>query len=710
MPYTAGIDLGTTFTAAAVCRRGEGRAEVVSLGDRAASIPSVVLVRDDSTILTGDAASRRAVLEPDRVAREFKRRLGDPTPLLLGGAPHSAESLQAKLLRSVHDAIVQSEGGPPESVAVTFPANWGRYKQELLAQTLRIAGLDEARAFTEPAAAAMHYASNERVEPGEIVAVYDLGGGTFDAAILKKTDDDFEILGTPEGLEHLGGVDFDHSVLQHVNAAIGGALDRLDLDNPSDRADLARLRADCAEAKEALSTDTEVTIPVSIEGRRTEVRLTRAELDEMVGPAIAETIDAMRRAIASAGVSIDDVSRILLVGGASRMPIVSRMVASELGRPVFLDAHPKHAIALGAALIAERAAAAAAGADTSPAAPHLQDFAIAEAATAVAAVAANEDLPPPPASSKRSRALLTLPKRNPVSLALLVTLIVAIVGYTFFLRPQAEASGVLYQDPTTRGPSPFTEPAVDKELASEATASPSSDNETPRGPFGGSGILTKCNKSMLVKFLNKNPDRKREWARVLGIETKDFEQYVGTLRSATVRVDTRVTNHGFKNGRAFELQSILAKGTAVLVDPSGKIVTRCYCGNPLTEPKPQGTSTCTDCPRGYAPPPECKGSDCYELAKNTQATEDVVDESRSPTGGGGGRPSTRSESTGNTPTVRTFISGQTTPEPDDDTPTQENQPSSGLVQPSDNDDTGGGYIGPAITPKPTPKSPGCNPC
>src|SRR5690349_8143135 len=107
--YALGIDLGTTFTAAAIWR--DGRAETVSLGDRSAAIPSVVLLRQDETFLTGDAAHRRGLSEPQRVAREFKRRLGDTTPILLGGVPQSAEALMARLLKWVVDEVARREGG-----------------------------------------------------------------------------------------------------------------------------------------------------------------------------------------------------------------------------------------------------------------------------------------------------------------------------------------------------------------------------------------------------------------------------------------------------------------------------------------------------------------------------------------------------------------------------------------------------------------------
>src|SRR5919112_5222333 len=118
--YTLGIDLGTTFTAAAVWR--DGRAEIASLGSRTPAIPSVVLLREDASVLTGEAANRRATGEPHRVAREFKRRLGDTTPILLAGTPFSAEALTARLLQSVVEQVTAAEGEAPSAITISHPA------------------------------------------------------------------------------------------------------------------------------------------------------------------------------------------------------------------------------------------------------------------------------------------------------------------------------------------------------------------------------------------------------------------------------------------------------------------------------------------------------------------------------------------------------------------------------------------------------------
>jgi actin-like ATPase involved in cell morphogenesis len=348
MPYYLGVDLGTTYTAAATER--DGLVEALSLGNRTASVPSVVFLRDDGELLVGDAATRRAVSDPGRVGREFKRRVGDPTPIILGGTPYPAEMLMARMLRWTIDRIAEQQGEPSQGVALTHPANWGPYKLDLLRQAVRQVDVPLDLTLPEPVAAATFYASQRRLDPGAVVAVYDLGGGTFDSAVVRRTSDSFEIIGTPEGIERLGGIDFDEAVLAHVRNAIGGALDALDPGEPTSLAAVARLRQECIDAKEALSSDTDVSIPVLLPNLQTHVRLTRAEFEAMIRPAISETIVALRRSVRSAHVSDDQITAVLLVGGSSRIPLVAQMVGAELGRPVAIDAHPKDAISFGAAI------------------------------------------------------------------------------------------------------------------------------------------------------------------------------------------------------------------------------------------------------------------------------------------------------------------------------------------------------------------------
>jgi molecular chaperone DnaK len=351
MAYSLGIDLGTTYSAAATAR-GD-RLEIFQLGERSATIPSIVLLRADGEVLTGEAAERRALAEPTRTGREFKRRLGDPTPIILGGTPYGAEALLAHLLRSIVAMVTKQEGEPPAAIALCHPASYGAYKLDLLAQAVRQADIGPVTMLTEPEAAALHYARQERVPSGTVLAVYDFGGGTFDATILRKTDDGFEALGQPEGLERLGGIDFDEALFRRAMELVAAQGVTVDTADPATMAAVARLRDECRRAKEALSSDTDATIPIFLPGLQTELRLTRAEFEDMIRPRILETIEALGRATRSAGLTMDGLDRILLVGGSSRIPLVAEMVRESTGRPVAVDAHPKHTMALGAAYVAE---------------------------------------------------------------------------------------------------------------------------------------------------------------------------------------------------------------------------------------------------------------------------------------------------------------------------------------------------------------------
>src|SRR5690606_10246479 len=403
MSYYLGIDLGTTFTAAAVHDGSPRRPpEVVTLGERGPVAPSVLCLRPDGSYVAGDAAERQALTEPERIARQFKRRLGDPTPVVVGGTTVPAEELTSRLLGWVLEVVVRARGGEqPAAVVLTHPANWGPYKRDLLTRAAELAGVPGAILVTEPQAAAISYASHERVEPGAVVAVYDLGGGTFDAAVLRKeADGGFTILGSPEGIERLGGIDVDAALFAHVTGMLGDAYAELDPDDEQAMAAVARLRNECTQAKEALRAATEAYVPVLLPTVQTEVRVTRGELEDMIRPTLAETVTALQRALRSASVTPDAVDHVLLVGGSSRIPLVAELVSAGVGRPVAVDAHPKHSVALGAAIVAARAAGIL-DAGTPAAGPAAvaaaAGAAVGAGAGAAAGAATAGGTPPPPA-------------------------------------------------------------------------------------------------------------------------------------------------------------------------------------------------------------------------------------------------------------------------------------------------------------------------
>ncbi len=347
--YALGVDLGTTYTCAAVA--GDGAARVAQLTGTSQTIPSVVS-KTDTGFLAGEAAERRLTSHPAETAREFKRRFGDPAPIVLGGATYGADALTAELLREVIARVETLEGAGPAAVALAHPASWGPFRLDLLRKAAAQAGVADVLLVPEPVAAAV--ANSDRVEDGSLVAVYDLGGGTFDAAVVRCAGD-WSVVGTPEGVERLGGIDFDQAILAHVDQALDGQVYALDSSDPESRSALMQLRSECQSAKEHLSQDTDVDIPVSLPNVRTSVRLTRAEFESMVRPRLADSLSVLDRVVASADATWSDISVVLLVGGSSNIPAVGQLVAEHTGRPVVSATNPHLAIALGTATIAQRA-------------------------------------------------------------------------------------------------------------------------------------------------------------------------------------------------------------------------------------------------------------------------------------------------------------------------------------------------------------------
>ncbi len=368
--YSLGVDLGTTYTAAAVSDGTTSR--VVSLAHDRYAIPSVVVPpRAGSDALVGSSALTVGATEPDRVAREFKRRFGDPTPMIVDGDPWMPEALTGLLLRAVVDRVEAEMGGTASEIVLTHPATWREHRLDLLRDMVNSIGLAKATFITEPVAAAINYhdrqaSKNEPVREGALVAVYDLGGGTFDAAVLELQNLNYRIRGEPEGLGFLGGIDFDLAVLGIVTENAADALAGLDPTDEQTKIALARLREECTLAKEVLSQEHSAIVPVVLPGSTDRVVVQRSEFEDRIDDLVEQTVDALERSLNSAGLSGGtDADSVLLVGGSSRVPLVATRLGERLGVPVLVDTHPKQAVALGAAN-ATRPVAAPATASTAP--------------------------------------------------------------------------------------------------------------------------------------------------------------------------------------------------------------------------------------------------------------------------------------------------------------------------------------------------------
>ena len=353
MDYVLGVDLGTTFTAAAVCEPG-GVPAMLALGADGYAVPSVLFLREDGTFLAGEAAELRSSADPVRVARYFKRRLGDDIPIQLSGTPFAPQVLATRLLEWVVGRATERVGSRPSTVVLTYPANWGPYRREILQQAATMAGVSRTLLISEPEAAAIHYVQSERIEPGRMLGVYDLGGGTFDAVVMRRTATGFEVVGQPSGVERLGGVDFDDAIRSFVL----DAADLTDIEQTDEAVTAAyALNAGCIDAKRVLSEDTVADVRVVFPGVSTTVRINRAEFESRIRARLQETLAAFEGAMQSAGISEDQLDRILLVGGSSRIPLVGALLAQRFGRPLAVDTDPKNTVALGAALYGTSAAA-----------------------------------------------------------------------------------------------------------------------------------------------------------------------------------------------------------------------------------------------------------------------------------------------------------------------------------------------------------------
>ncbi|NWJ69364.1 Hsp70 family protein [Pseudonocardia sp. ICBG1122] len=347
MSYLLGIDLGATSVTAAVLRTG-GAAEPVRLGGRDGSdvLPAVLVATPGGDLLCGEPARRRAPAEPDRVARGFLDRVGDPTPLSLGGYAYAAEDLCARLVRVLVDEVSTRHGGPPSRIGVTCPVGWGRHKRDLLAAALRRRGLTVSLVTAPQAVALAHRAV---VPAGGPLAVVDLGGNGTTATVLAAAAPGVlpDAVGRTLGCR-TGGADVDDAVFAFVRSsspATAAAFDTLDPDDPQTVAALTALRDECRAAKQLLSRDTVATVRVEMPGLRTAVRIHRSDLDELIRPLLEPVADLVQDVAAAA-----PDAEVLLAGGAARMPVVVQAVSAALGRPVAVVADPVADAARGAAL------------------------------------------------------------------------------------------------------------------------------------------------------------------------------------------------------------------------------------------------------------------------------------------------------------------------------------------------------------------------
>ena len=347
-----GIDLGTTNSEVAVAR--DGRVEVIAISEGVRILPSMVGLADDGGLLVGEAARNQYALRPDRTVRSIKRRMGEATQVALGDRNFSPAEISALILRKLKQVAEGHLGQSVNKAVITVPAYFSDAQRQATREAGEIAGLEVVRIINEPTAAALAYESGH--QGARKALVYDLGGGTFDVSVVNLEGDVVEVLAS-HGNNHLGGDDFDQRIVDF-------ALAQIEARNGAEAAQgvrgsataMARLQRAAEVAKIALSDcpyamlAEEYLLQHQGEPLHLAVELARADYEAMIEPYIAETLDATHIALAGARLTVSDIDEILLVGGATRTPLVSRRLEEVLGMAPRGELDPDLCVAMGAAI------------------------------------------------------------------------------------------------------------------------------------------------------------------------------------------------------------------------------------------------------------------------------------------------------------------------------------------------------------------------
>ena len=348
MPAIIGIDLGTTNSCVAVLEGGEP--VVITNAEGARTTPSVVAFSKTGERLVGQIAKRQAVTNHERTVSSVKRHMGSGFRADIDGRKLSPQEISAMILQKLKADAEAYLGTEVTEAVITVPAYFTDAQRQATKDAGRIAGLEVRRIINEPTAAALAYGV-DREEP-QIVMVYDLGGGTFDVSILEISDHVIEVLATA-GNNRLGGDDFDRCITEHL---LREFRQQTHLDLSRDPVAMERLREASEKAKIELSAlkETTVSLPYIAVGRsgplHLEASLTRAKFDQLTAHLVQATKGPVDQAINDSGISVGQISKVLMVGGSSRIPAVQELVQSITGRLPFKGINPDECVAMGAAL------------------------------------------------------------------------------------------------------------------------------------------------------------------------------------------------------------------------------------------------------------------------------------------------------------------------------------------------------------------------
>ncbi|MCM0593843.1 MAG: Hsp70 family protein [Gloeotrichia echinulata DEX184] len=358
IPIHLGIDFGTTFSSAAILLNGEIK-RVKEPSRLGYSFPSSIFVDKQGKVFVGQFAENQRFQDPSSYIREFKRELGKTMSSTWGIRKFLPEDLVSEMFKVLKQEAEKMVNQPIDGVIATIPASYTGYRSELMEKAARNAGFKQVQLLPEPVAAAIYYdhpsSGGKPLAEGEVLLVYDLGGGTFDAALLQKQGSSYQMLAQPVGDENLGGSNFDWAMYQDLQAQCSDTLRALLNPRAQDeRAMKTRLRVKdwLREFKHQLSSVEQHTDDLPV-GDFESYTLTRQRFEEMIHPQLQTTCGLCNQLVASAGLRWEQVGKILLVGGSCRIPYVQRLLYSQFKRPVEWVDELELAVCLGAAIYRE---------------------------------------------------------------------------------------------------------------------------------------------------------------------------------------------------------------------------------------------------------------------------------------------------------------------------------------------------------------------
>ena len=343
-----GIDLGTTNSCVAVYEGGEP--VVIPNAEGARTTPSVVAFSKTGERMVGQVAKRQAITNPDRTIISIKRDMGTDRKIDIDGKQYTPQEISAMILQKLKGDAEAYLGTPVTEAVITVPAYFTDAQRQATKDAGKIAGLDVKRIINEPTAAALAYGMDKEEE--QKIMVFDLGGGTFDVSILEIGDGVIEVLATA-GNNRLGGDDFDEKIMNYM-ADTFKAENGIDLRN--DKMSLQRLKEAAEKAKIELSgmTSTNINLPFitadATGPKHFDMTLTRAKFDELTADLVQKTMGPTKQALSDAGLKPSDISKVLLVGGSSRIPAVQEAVKNFIGKEPFKGINPDECVAVGAAV------------------------------------------------------------------------------------------------------------------------------------------------------------------------------------------------------------------------------------------------------------------------------------------------------------------------------------------------------------------------